>query len=225
MRILLVEDEAVLAQAVRKLLEKHNYVVDIADSIMIARVSLLDNPYDLVLLDRRLPDGDGTELIKYASHKNIDTRFLVLSALGDLHDRVEGLDLGADDYMVKPFEPEELLARIRAAARRPLPETAKIREIGNLSLDFTSRSLSVAGETTILPRRQLIILETLMARAGLVVSREALEAAIYGYDDEIQSNALESNVSRLRKHLAELQSGVSVHTIRGVGYMLQEEAE
>ena len=222
MRILLVEDEVKLARAVKRLLEEEKHVIDVAESIAIARVSLLDNPYDLVLLDRRLPDGDGVNLIRYANRKKIETRFLILSALSEIHDRVEGLDLGADDYIVKPFEPEELLARIRAASRRPLPETATILELGRIRLNGTNRNLSVGGVTKVLPRRQLIILETLMARSGKVVAREALESAMYSFDDEVQSNTLESHVSRLRKRLVRFDAGVEIHTIRGVGYMLEE---
>jgi len=222
MRILFVEDELELALITQKLLERQKHVVDIADTLAISRVMLLDNKYDLVLLDRRLPDGDGIDLIRYATHKKIETRFLILSALGDLDDRIEGLDIGADDYMVKPFEPEELLARIRAASRRPLPENAKVLELGNLRFNCSSRNFRVSGETQILPRRELIILEKLLVRAGRVVSRENIESAMYGYDDDVVSNTLESHISRLRKHLAKFDSGVSIHTIRGVGYMLQE---
>jgi len=224
MRILYVEDELELAEITRRLLERHKHVVDIADTLAISRVMLLDNDYELVLLDRRLPDGDGIELIRYALRKKIETRFLILSALGDLYERVEGLDIGADDYIVKPFEPEELLARIRAASRRPLPETGKYLELGNLRFNCGTRNFRVDGETQTLPRRELVVLETLLSRAGRVVSRESLESAMYGYDDEVQSNTIESHVSRLRKHLTKLGSGVSIHTIRGVGYMLQGDS-
>lgn len=223
MKILFVEDESELAEITRALLERERYVVDTAETVAIAKVMLLDDKYGLVLLDRRLPDGDGIELIRYAARKNIETRFLILSALGDLFDRVEGLDVGADDYIVKPFEPEELLARIRAASRRPLPETSKYLELGNLRLNCSTRNFRVAGETHLLPRRELVILETLLARAGRVVTRDTLESAMYGYDDEVQSNTLESHISRLRKHLSNVNSGVAIHTIRGVGYMLQED--
>lgn len=222
MRILLVEDEYELAQVTRKLLEKQKYVVDVADSLTIAKAAILDNDYDMVLLDRRLPDGEGTELIKYAREKHRDTRFLILSALGDLDERIEGLDLGADDYMVKPFEPEELYARIRAGFRRPLPESVKVQELGNLRLNCVSRNFRVKNETIVLPRREMIILETLLNGMRRVVTRDTLENAMYGYDDEIASNTLESHISRLRKNLGNLDAGVVIHTIRGVGYMLKE---
>lgn len=222
MRILLVEDEYELARVTKKLLERQKYVVDVADSLAIAKAAILDNDYDIVLLDRRLPDGEGTELIHYANSRHRDNRFLILSALGDLDDRVEGLDLGADDYMVKPFEPEELFARIRAGLRRPLPDAAKVIELGNLRLNCKSRNFRVKGDTVVLPRREMIILETLLTGAGRVITRETLENAMYGYDDEIASNTLESHISRLRKNLVGLDAGVVIHTIRGVGYMLKE---
>jgi DNA-binding response OmpR family regulator len=222
MKILLVEDEAKLAEAIRKLLEREKYVVDVAESLAIARVSMLDGVYDLVLLDRMLPDGDGVSLIKHANKERQNTHFLILSALGDVDHRVEGLDLGADDYVTKPFEPEELLARIRACLRRPLPDTSEFIELANLRFERLTRNVSVSGVTTLLPRRELIILETLLQRAGQVVSRQVLESAMYGYDDEVQPNTLDSHVSRLRKNLSGLHANLVIHTIRGVGYMLRE---
>ena len=223
MRILLVEDEHELAKVTKRLLEQQKYVVDVAESLTIAKAAVLDNEYDIVLLDRRLPDGEGTELIHYANFRRRDTRFLILSALGDLDNRIEGLDLGADDYIVKPFEPDELFARIRAGLRRPIPESTKVLELGKLRLNCKSRNFRVSGETVVLPRREMILLETLLTGAGRVITRETLENAMYGYDDDILSNTLESHVSRLRKNLTNLDAGVIVHTIRGVGYMLKDE--
>lgn len=222
MKVLLVEDDPHLAATTSRLLGKQNYVVDHVESVRIAKAAILDNEYGIVLLDRRLPDGDGTEVIRFARSQRLRTRFLILSALGDLDHRIEGLDLGADDYMVKPFEPDELLARIRAAERRPLPETSRILTLGNLRLNCDTRNFRVSGKTVVLPRREMIILESLMNGADRVVTRDALESAMYGYDQEIQSNTLESHVSRLRKNLASNNSGVEIHTVRGVGYMLKE---
>lgn len=224
MKILLVEDDPDLATTTQRLLCRQNYVVDMAETLQIAKAAVLDNKYSVILLDRRLPDGEGTDLIRYVRNKGIETRFLVLSAMGDLDSRVEGLDLGADDYMVKPFEPDELLARIRAAERRPLPETCRVVELGNLRLNCDTRNFRIAGETIVLPRREMIILERLMTGAGRVITRETLESDMYGYNDEVQSNTLESHISRLRKNLATYEAGVSIHTVRGVGYMLMEGA-
>ena len=229
MRVLLVEDDPNLSEAVRRLLHKEGHVVDLADSLRMAKAAITDHPYEVVLLDRMLPDGEGTTLIFHARDAGVRTRFLILSALGDIRERVEGLDLGADDYIVKPFEPDELCARIRAVGRRPADDGPRPVEFGNLRMDRTSRDILAAadGETeaqpVVLPRRELTLLQTLMERAGRVVTRESLESAMYGYDDLFQSNTLESHVSRLRKHLAETEAGGAIHTIRGVGYMLKEQ--
>ena len=229
MRVLLVEDDASLSEAVRRLLHKEGHVVDQADSLRMAKAAITDHPYEVVLLDRMLPDGEGTALIFHARDAGVRTRFLILSALGDIQERVEGLDLGADDYVVKPFEPDELCARIRAVARRPTGEGPSTVEFGNLRLDRASRDISATtdgeleGQPLVLPRRELTLLQALLDRAGRVVTRESLESAMYGYDDLFQSNTLESHVSRLRKHLAETDAGVAIHTIRGVGYMLKEQ--
>ena len=229
MRILLVEDDASLSEVVRRLLHQEGHVVDVADSLRMAKAAITDHPYEVVLLDRMLPDGEGTALIFHARDAGVRTRFLILSALGDIQERVEGLDLGADDYVVKPFEPDELCARIRAVGRRPTGEGPSTVEFGNLRLDRASRDILAAangeteGQPLVLPRRELTLLQTLLERAGRVVTRESLESAMYGYDDLFQSNTLESHVSRLRKHLAETEAGVAIHTIRGVGYMLKEQ--
>lgn len=225
MKLLLIEDDPDLAVTMRRLLARENYVVDVAESLRMARAALADNTYDLVLLDRRLPDGDGAELIRFAHRKRLHARFLIVSALGETMQRVEGLDLGADDYIVKPFEPQELFARLRAAARRPLPETSRVIEVGNLALHCQHRHFTVAGNSLTLPRREMTILEKLMERAGAVVPRDLLEDAMYGYDDLVQSNTLESHISRLRKHLADCGANVGIHTVRGVGYELRKTAE
>ena len=220
MKILLVEDDPDLAAMTARVLEKHNYVVDVAENLAMARSAVQDNSYSLVLLDRRLPDGDGTQLIEFMERKSLPTRFLVLSALGKLNQRVEGLELGADDYIVKPFEEDELIARIRAAERRPLPDLSRTIEVGNLHLRCKERNFFVSGEILVLPRREMIVLECLMLGAGRVVTREHLEAEMYGYDDEIQSNTLDAHVSRLRKHLTLREAGVRIDNIRGVGYIM-----
>ena len=224
MKLLLVEDDPDLATTMRRLLERQNHVVDHADSLRLAKAAVVENEYSIVLLDRRLPDGEGTDLIEYARGKGLPLRFQILSALGDLDQRVEGLDLGADDYMVKPFEPDELLARLRAAERRPLPASARILELGNLRLNCATRNFRVSGETVVLPRREMMILESLLQAAGRVVTRDRLESAAYGYDEEVQSNTLESHISRLRKNLTGRKAGVAIRTIRGVGYMLKEDS-
>lgn len=228
MRILLVEDDPNLSTAIRRLLHKEGHVVDVADSLQMAKAAITNHPYEVALLDRMLPDGEGTALIFHARKADVRTRFLILTALGETQQRVQGLDLGADDYIVKPFEPDELCARIRAVGRRTARDGPQQVEFGNLRLDRASRDIVATngggdGTAVLFPRRELILLQTLMERPGRVVTREVLESSMYGYDDLFQSNTLESHVSRLRKHLAEEDAGVAIHTVRGVGYMLKEQ--
>ncbi len=222
MKVLLVEDDHDLAAVTRRLLHRHNYVVDLAGSLSNARAALQGSQYEVVLLDRRLPDGDGVGLIHFAQEEKLSCKFLVLSALGELQERVEGLDLGADDYMVKPFEPEELLARIRAAERRHAPDAGRTITVGRLTLDCDTRNLDLDGEPFVLPRREMLMMEQLMHGVNRVMARPALERAMYGYDDQFESNTLESHMSRLRKTLAKHACGVKIHTVRGMGYMLRE---
>ena len=225
MKLLLVEDDADLIVTMRRLLVRENHVVDVAESLCVAKAALQGNNYGVVLLDRRLPDGDGTDLIRFARRKRLRTRFLVLSALGESGQRVEGLDLGADDYIVKPFEPAEVLARIRAAARRPLPEVSRVIAVGNLRLHCQHRHFTVDGKEVLFTRREMLLLEKLMERAGTVVTHDGLESVMYGYDDFVLSNTLQSHMSRLRGRLLECGADVRIHTVRGVGYMLRAPAE
>jgi DNA-binding response OmpR family regulator len=220
-RILLVEDELELAAALRSALETERFVVDHADRIAIARESGRAGIHDLVLLDRTLPDGDGLSLLPELRAVRPGVPVIVLSALGGLDDRVEGLDEGADDYLAKPFAVEEMLARIRAVRRRPPALSCEEIRVGDLVFDAANEEATVAGVRLDLPRRELQVLATLIRRRGRTVLREALEQAVYGYDDMFQSNTLDSHVSRLRRKLLDAAAGVEIHAIRGVGYLLQ----
>jgi DNA-binding response OmpR family regulator len=178
--------------------------------------------YRAVLLDRRLPDGDGLSLLPVLRTRKSPPPVIVLTAMDDVPDRVAGLDAGAEDYLIKPFAFDELLARLRVLLRRS-GSAAQVPQvtIGRLYYDLSARDPSIDGTTLVLPRRELAILDTLMRRAGRVVMREHLEAQVYGYDDDISSNALEAHISRLRRRLADARAGVVLHGVRGVGYMLR----
>jgi len=221
MRILLIEDEYELANAVRIALERERFVVDTAASLAHARASAEGAAHDLVLLDRTLPDGDGLALLPALRSRNRGVPVSVLSALGKLADRNEGLDEGADDYLAKPFALEELMARIRAIRRRPSDLASETITLGRLCFDPACDEASVQGQRLDLPRRELRVIACLVQRKGRTVMRETLEQAVFGYDDEIHSNTLDSHVSRLRRKLADADAGVEIHAVRGVGYLLR----
>jgi two-component system OmpR family response regulator len=221
-RILVVEDDPTLARELLRHLERAGWVADHVSRFSHAVEALVNTHYRMVLLDRRLPDGDGIALAPVAKSLASPPTVLFLTARDEVSDRVEGLDAGADDYLVKPFAIDELLARVRAAARRPssLPATPAI-EVANLHYEPQSRELRIGGAPTTLPRRELVVLDALMARAGRVVQRAHIEEAVYGYRDDVSSNALETSVSRLRRRLQEAGASVEIATIRGVGYLLR----
>lgn len=221
MRILLVEDETEFAATVVGALEREKFVVDHVDSLALAREACRLHAYDLVLLDRTLPDGDGLTLVPALRAAIAGLPVIVLSARGDLLDRVAGLDEGADDYLVKPFALEELFARIRAVRRRPAELGPEEIHVGALVFDVASDEASVAGVRLDLARRELRVLATLVKRRGRTVPRESLESGVYGFDDVIQSNTLDSHISRLRRKLAAAGAQVEIHAIKGVGYLLQ----
>lgn len=173
-----------------------------------------------VVLDRRLPGGEGLSLIPRLRTLHVDAPVVVLTAMGSLDDRVTGLDGGADDYMVKPFATEELMARLRALHRRPFTLRADQTVIGRLTYDFRFREALIEDQALELPRRERLVLETLIRRPGRTVMRGALEEAVYALDDEIGSNALDAHISRLRRKLENAAAGIEIRAIRNFAYLL-----
>lgn len=221
MRILLIEDEMDLAVALRTALESHDLVVDHVDNLADAEEATMSADHDAVLLDRMLPDGEGLDLIPIIRRHNPGVPIIVLTARGETAERVGGLDRGADDYLTKPFAVEELLARIRAVRRRPVAMAVDHVRLGSLLYDLGHDEAQVGDVRLDLPRRELRVLAALMRRRGRTVLRGSLEEAVYGFDDEIQSNTLDAHISRLRRRLAEVEAGVEIHAIRGVGYLIR----
>lgn len=222
MRILLVEDEPELAATTAGLLGANGFVVDRAATLGEAIESVMSAPYRAVLIDRRLPDGDGLSLLPVLRTRPVPPPAIVLTAMDDVPDRIAGLDAGAEDYLVKPFAVEELLARLRVLLRRGSNSAAAPAvRLGRLNYDLADRQVRIAGAPIALPRRELALLDALVRRSGRVVLREHLENDVYGFDDEVQPNALEATVSRLRRRLADEGAGVVLHGVRGVGYMLR----
>ena len=222
-RILLVEDDPALAREIVRALEREHWPLDHVSSLADAFEAVIQYPYRAILLDRSLPDGDGIALVPAAKSRPSRPSIIFLTARDEIADRIEGLDSGADDYLVKPFALEELLARIRAAFRRPqsgiAPEPV---QVGLLSFDPASKEVRVGDRPLALSRRELALLELLVRRSGRVVQRAHLDSELYGFDAEVSPNALETLVSRLRRRLEEADAGVRLRTIRGVGYMLEQ---
>ncbi|HWA44378.1 MAG TPA: response regulator transcription factor [Hypericibacter adhaerens] len=222
MRLLLIEDNDRLALFLAKGLGAEGFAVDHVGSIEDAEAALATMRFDAILLDLGLPDGDGLDLLKRLRARNDATPILVTTARGELGDRVKGLDGGADDYLIKPFEIAELAARLRALLRRPGAVLGRDIELGNLRFDAENRTVTVGGETLALGRRETDLLEALIRRSGRAIARSALENAIYGLAGEVEPNALEVLVSRLRRRLAEAGASAQIHTLRGIGYLMAD---
>lgn len=219
MRLLLVEDDVTLGDAVREYLAAQGHVVDWAKCVADARAAAFE-PFDAILLDWRLPDGSGVDWLRglrASPGANQRAPVLLLTARDQLNDRIEGLDAGADDYLVKPFELAELAARVRAVSRRATGQPQPVLKAGQVALDPAARSVTVGGRPVELTAREYALLEALLRRAGRIVSRANLEQLLYGYDAEIASNAIEVHLSSLRRKLGR---GV-IETVRGMGYRLR----
>ena len=224
MRLLVVEDEARIAEMLQAALGRAGFVVDTVGLVADAREALALTPYDAAILDLGLPDGSGLRLLAEVRARGNQVPVLVLTARDTLEVRVEGLDTGADDYLVKPFAMTELVARIKALLRRPGHALGTTLEAGNLAFDTIGRDVRVAAHVLQLPRQELAILEHLMRRLGRVVPRAVLEEKLYGIDAEPESNAIPVHVHHLRRKLAEAGSTADIHTVRGIGYLLTEPA-
>jgi two-component system OmpR family response regulator len=222
MRILIVEDDAALADGLSRALRQEMYAVDVVNSGVAADSVLGYQPYDLVVLDLGLPGIDGFEVLRRMRARNSHIPVLVLTARDAVEDRVTGLDLGADDYLTKPFELPELEARIRALIRRGQCGTGATLTLGRVSYDSVGRRVLVDDAAVELSARELGVLETLLLRAGRVVSKEGLVEHLCDWGEEVGPNAIEVYVHRLRKKLE--GSGVNIRTIRGLGYLIEKSA-
>lgn len=223
MRILLVEDDAELGGAVSASLKREHYALDWVTDGVAAAAALSTSEYDLVILDLGLPKLSGLNVLKQLRARGESQRalpVLVTTAMDAVNDRVEGLDAGADDYLVKPFALDELHARVRALIRRRNAATSSIIEHGNLSFDLTSRQAAAAGVPLELSVREAGILEVLLLRAGRAVTKEQLLEKLCAWDSGISLNAIEVYVHRLRKKLE--PAGVQVRTFRGLGYCIDK---
>lgn len=224
MRLLVIEDSDKLSSLLAMGLAKEGFIVDVARTVAESMTALLTTTFAAIILDLGLPDGDGLSLLKLVRSKGIPTPVLVLTARGALQDRVEGLQVGADDYLVKPFAFEELVARLRALLRRPSSFVGESLRLGRLTLDAGASEIQVDGESYVLARREAAILELLLRRSGRVVPKRLIEDHCYGMSEDGSANAVEVSVHRLRKQLAAANAELEIHTIRGVGYLIKESA-
>ena len=223
MRVLVVEDDPQLGPWLRDTLATAFGSSDMVTTLDEARAAVAVRNFELVVIDRRLPDGDGLALLPDLRQQKPNPATVVLTALDDPIDIARALDDGADDYVAKPFEPIELVARAKAVLRRLFLDRGAVVSIGNLSYDIVNRVVCIDQNPIVVPRRELAILEAMVRRTGRVVLRETLEVAAYGFEDEIQSNAIESHVSRLRRRLRDANCKVAIRPVRGLGYLLSGE--
>ncbi|WIT11534.1 response regulator transcription factor [Paucibacter sediminis] len=215
MRLLLLEDDEILGEGLRDFLRLEGHVVDWFTRLLDAQ-TVISEPYDALLVDWQLPDGSGVEWIRGLRARGVTTPSLVLTARDLLSDRIKGLDSGADDYLVKPFAPEELAARLRAVRRRSAAQGAPRMRIGAVEIDSSAKAVYREGQRVELTAREWALLDALSARAGRVVSKPDLDALVSGFEGEVSSNVLEVHVFNLRRKLGrEL-----IQTVRGLGYRI-----
>lgn len=222
MRLLVVEDNVSLVELISKALENAGFEVDHVGTIADSLDAIEGGGHAAIVLDLGLPDGDGTAVLRRLRDKGNSTPVLVLTARGTIQDRVKGLHHGADDYLVKPFATEELIARLHALLRRPGDFLGRLRRAGNVAFDAVARQVYVNERPQVLSARETALLELLIGRTGRVVTKAYAEANLFGQSEEIRSNAIEVYVHRLRKQLSDLGATVEIHTVRGVGYLLAE---
>jgi two-component system response regulator QseB len=217
MRVLLVEDDELLGDGVRMGLAQYGYVVDWIKDGQAALQAILSEHFECIVLDLGLPKRSGLEILKAMRARNVNTPVVILTARDGIDERVKGLDAGGDDYLVKPFDLEELCARIRALQRRSTSRAEPRLSYGDIVIDPAAHIAYHKGEALALSRREYALLQKLLENAGRVISREQLNQTIYSWEDEIDSNALEVHIHNLRKKLGY----PLVRTIRGVGYMVE----
>lgn len=222
MKLLLVEDEKHLSEALQQILIKNKYSVDAVYSGDEGLDYALSDVYDVIILDIMLPKLNGIEILKMIRKRKISTPVILLTAKGSIEDRILGLDSGADDYLPKPFSPDELLARLRALTRRNGDFiNENILEFSDIKLNLSTYDMEVNDNSITLTQKEFEILKYFMQRPKLVVSKDDLITKLWGFDSDIEHNNIEVYISFLRKKLAYVESNVKITTIRRVGYRLE----
>lgn len=222
MRVLIIEDEHKIARALQKALTQETYAVDVSftgdDGLAMASTE----PYDVMIIDRMLPGGiDGLSIVKELRVLSIHTPILLLTAMSATHDKTDGLDAGADDYLAKPFALEELLARVRALLRRPAEQQSSVLTIGDLTLDTVRYTVTRAGRSISLTSKEFALLEFLMRNPGRPLSKEVIISHVWDYDADILPNTVEVYIKYLRNKLETKGETPLIHTVRGFGYTFE----
>ena len=218
MRVLLIEDDAMIGRAIRRGLQGAGFAVDWVTDGQAGEGAAASGVYDVVVLDLGLPRLEGMALLRGLRERHDAVRVLIVSARDAVADRISGLNAGADDYLLKPFDLDELIARVRALVRRPAGAASSTTTLGRLSLDAVDRSVRLEGRRIDLTTKEFALLETLLRKPGALVTRERLEESIYGWGEEVGSNALEVHLHNLRRKI-----GIElIRNVRGVGYRVAE---
>ena len=223
MRILVVEDDSLLAAALTRALSQTAYAVDLVDNGDAANAAVDSGSYDLIVLDLALPKVDGLSVLRRLRDRRSRVPVLILSARDSLDDRVKGLDLGADDYMTKPFDLPEFEARVRALLRRGQHHATNVLRHGRLELDLEARRVFHDGRPIDFSARELAVMELLMARQGRVVTKEQIVDRVFGWGEEVGSNAVEVCVHRVRRKLE--RYAIEIRTVRGMGYLMEKAVD
>lgn len=226
MRILIVDDEQTLLDQLKEAFEGQRYIVETALDGEEALDKLFENPVDLIILDIMLPKQDGLSVLHELRRAGITTPVLMLTARGEIDDKIKGLDLGADDYLAKPFSLDELMARVRALLRRSGGQADSVLEVHDLRLDTASREVTIGGKSVELTAREFSILEFLLYNKNRAVSRFSLAEHVWGdaFDPFSMSNFMDVHIKNLRKKIGDSGHGTIIRTIRGVGYIIKDEA-
>ncbi len=222
MRLLVAEDDRDLAEVLGVFLERNNFAVEVVGDGRSALEHGLSGAYDGIVLDVMMPAMDGIEVLRRLREAHVDTPVMMLTAKGATRDRIEGFDAGADDYLPKPFSPDEMLSRVRAMLRRRGPWQPKTMGFGDLTLDLDGSTLSCGDSLVQLSRREFQVMELLMASPGAVTPAERILERVWGWDAEAEVNVIWVHISNVRKKLAALGSSVSIVAIRGLGYTLKD---
>ena len=223
MRLLLVEDDTLLGDGIKNGLSEFGYTIDWMTDGQMALHAIQNEHFDAVILDLGLPKKSGLEVLKAAREMRINTPFLVLTARDTTPDKIKGLDAGADDYVAKPFDLDELAARVRAVIRRGgnTGNKSPLLKIGSVALSPASYKVTVDNDEIHISRREFAILHKLMECENRVVTREIITQSLYGWGDDVDSNTIEVHIHNLRK---KLKSGLQIKTVRGIGYMIENES-